>query len=90
MSLGLDKYHGTRTLCDSEWAYFDHDDKLVRASRSNSDHVQQYIGNGAWKDKADGWSSRANFLMPGGETTPLHDPAEMDEMVGAINSRVAG
>ncbi len=86
----IQNYHGTRTLCDGAWCYFDHNDKLVRASSKDSDRIQQYIGDGNWKDMSDGWSSRANFLMPGGDSMPLRDPADMQSLMKDIDARVGG
>lgn len=63
-ALHLASHAHTRTLCDARYAYFEHDDHLVRAPRDGWGCAQGYRGEAQWVDLPARWVDEADFLRP--------------------------
>lgn len=86
-TLHLASHAYTRTLCDTGYAYFEHDDHLVRTPRRGSGRAQGYRGEAQWVDLPSGWADDADFLRPGGGTRPLTRRCELEILMIEKDSR---
>lgn len=75
------------TLCDAQYAYFEHDDHLVRVARDAGGCAQGYRGETQWVDLPTRWADEVDFLRPGGGTRPLTRTCQLELLMIEKDSR---
>lgn len=80
-------HHRSLTLCDAEFAYYEHDAHLVRQRRQPPGEVQGYRGEGQWVDLPARWADEADFLRPGGPTLALTQGWQIELLMIEKDSR---